>query len=60
MSEFAADRQAPVYTSKEVLIAVSPETVWTLISEIEEWPCWNPDVRAARMKGDLAPGNSFE
>jgi ribosome-associated toxin RatA of RatAB toxin-antitoxin module len=50
MSEFAADNEAPVYSREEIVVAASAETVWRLISEIEEWPRWNPEVRAARLK----------
>lgn len=59
MDEFVADRQAPVYSREEVVIAADPETVWKVVSSIEEWPDWNPDVREASIEGETAEGVNF-
>ena len=59
MSEFAADKEAPVYSREEVVVKAPPETVWDVISKIDEWPRWNADIKEARIEGDLAPGTSF-
>lgn len=50
MSEFAADKDAPVYTCEETVVSASPETVWDVISRIEEWPRWNADIKEARIE----------
>lgn len=60
MHGFAADRQAPVYTREEVVVSADPETVWKVMASIEEWPKWNPDVREARIEGDLSEGTHFK
>lgn len=51
---------APVIATSETEIAASPETVWALMADIEHWPSWNPDVKAASMDGPLAPGTVFK
>jgi uncharacterized protein YndB with AHSA1/START domain len=50
---------APVRASCRMVIAASPEKVWTLLTQIERWPQWNPDVSAARLDGALATGSVF-
>lgn len=59
MSEFAADKEAPVCSREEVVVTAPPETVWDVISKIDEWPRWNADIKEARIEGDLAPRTSF-
>jgi uncharacterized protein YndB with AHSA1/START domain len=51
VSEFAADKEAPVSGREEVLVAAPPETVWDVISKIDEWPRWNADIKEARIVG---------
>jgi uncharacterized protein YndB with AHSA1/START domain len=59
VSEFAADKEAPVCSREEVVVTAPPETVWDVISKIDEWPRWNADIKEARIEGDLAPRTSF-
>jgi uncharacterized protein YndB with AHSA1/START domain len=40
------NRDAPATAEGEIQIAASPETVWEVISAIEAWPSWNPDVKS--------------
>lgn len=37
----------------------SPESVWRLLVDVENWPTWNPDIKAVRTEGALAEGNRF-
>ncbi len=53
------NRSAPATASGELDIAASPEVVWDVVSDIEAWPSWNPDVRTARLEGPLAVGSVF-
>jgi len=43
----------------ETEIAAAPEVVWDVLSGIEAWPTWNPEVRAVSMHGGLAEGSDF-
>jgi uncharacterized protein YndB with AHSA1/START domain len=53
------DRSAPATAAGELDIAASPEVVWDVISNIEAWPSWNPDVKTATLDGPLAVGSVF-
>ena len=59
MSEFRADERAPVYSRQETTVGADPETVWKVMSSINEWPSWNPDVREASVDGELVEGTTF-
>ena len=50
------DTSAPVTARDSREIAASAGDVWAVISDIGGWTCWNPEVRAARLDGRLAPG----
>lgn len=54
------DESAPVKAAGEVEIAADAETVWQLMSGIDEWPRWNSDIRQAHLEGRLQPGSTFE
>ena len=43
----------------ELAIAASPEIVWGILTDIERWPDWNPDVKSASLEGDLVVGTRF-
>jgi Polyketide cyclase / dehydrase and lipid transport len=49
-----ANRNAPVFSRRQIEISASPETVWDLMADIKDWPSWNPDVREVSVEGDIA------
>jgi hypothetical protein len=51
------DKDAAITAGGSVEISASPDEVWTIISDIGDWPSWNPDVREARLEGGLEPGS---
>jgi len=54
------DSEAPVIARAQVQIAADPETVWDVLSDFEQWPSWNSDVRSMSLRGPLEPGSTFE
>lgn len=50
---------APVVGASEIEIAAAPETVWDVLTEIDRWPSWNPDIKSMSMQGPVAPGSVF-
>ncbi|NMO14202.1 Shy6-polyketide cyclase [Pyxidicoccus fallax] len=54
------DSSAPVIVSEEVLVLSSPARVWALLTAIDQWPEWNPDITAAALKGPVAVGSTFQ
>lgn len=50
---------APVVSFAELEIDATVETVWTLLTTIEQWPSWNPDVESVALDGPLREGAVF-
>src|SRR5436190_18805171 len=51
--------RAPIIVGGEIEIAAEPELVWDVLSAIERWPNWNPEVQSASLDGELAVGTAF-
>lgn len=52
-------RDAPVVASYETFVDAPRSVVWTLQSDLETWPAWNPDVSSLQLNGPRAPGTEF-
>ena len=50
---------APAVARAQVQIAADPDTVWRLLSDLEGWPRWKPNVRSVSLRGPLVPGSKF-
>ena len=50
---------APAVARGEIEVAASAAIVWRVLTEIANWPSWNPDVKSATLEGPLAPGTQF-
>ena len=44
-------RNAPATAEGELRIDADPQTVFTVISAIDQWPSWNPDVKSVSVEG---------
>jgi hypothetical protein len=53
------NEEAPAVGRSEIEIAAPPETVWDVLTDIERWPSWNPDVKSMSMEGPVAEGSVF-
>jgi len=53
------DATAPVITRDEILINAPLDAVWRIQTDVSAWPTWRPEVRAARLDGDLDVGSVF-
>ena len=53
------NRAAPVVGKGETEVSASREVVWDVLTGIEEWPSWNPDVRSVSMHRPLSEGSVF-
>jgi uncharacterized protein YndB with AHSA1/START domain len=54
------NRDAPATAEGELQIAADPQTVFSVLSAIDQWPSWNPDVRSVTLQGPVQPGTSFQ
>jgi hypothetical protein len=55
----AINERAPVVGRSEIRIDAPAPVVWTVMSTIQDWPLWNPDIAAAELQGPLQPGSTF-
>jgi uncharacterized protein YndB with AHSA1/START domain len=53
------NRAAPVVASCETEITAAREVVWNVLTDIEQWPSWNPEVKSVSMRGPLSEGSEF-
>jgi uncharacterized protein YndB with AHSA1/START domain len=53
------DRDSPVVSTAELEIDAPIERVWAVLTEIEQWPAWNPDVKSVSLDGPFAEGTTF-
>ena len=53
------NKNAPVVSTAEIEIAASSQAVWDVLTDLENWPSWNPDVKSMSVQGDLAAGSVF-
>ncbi|WNG41500.1 Shy6-polyketide cyclase [Archangium violaceum] len=53
------DRNAPIIVAEEVRVLAPPTRVWNLLTEIDRWPDWNPDINTAVLDGAVAVGATF-
>ena len=51
--------RAPVFAESEIEIAAAPDAVWSVLTDFERWPRWNPDVKSMSVDGGVAPGSVF-
>ena len=53
------NESAPAVASAQVEVDADPETVWEVLTSIDDWPSWNPDVRSASLEEGLTEGSRF-
>jgi len=58
-AESGINQSAPVVGTSETEIAAVREVVWDVLTGIEQWPSWNPDVKSVSMHGTVARGSEF-
>ena len=44
----------------DLQINADPQTVFSVLSAIDEWPSWNPDVKSVKLHGPVEPGTAFQ
>jgi hypothetical protein len=53
------NRKAPATASAEAVILAPLNAVWSILTEIDGWNRWNPDVSRVELRGPLTPGTEF-
>lgn len=57
--EPAISDDAPVASSAEAEIDAPIERVWEILTAVERWPAWNPDVKSVSIVSPIAEGSTF-
>jgi hypothetical protein len=53
------NNNAPVKCTKTIVINAAPQKVWQVLTDINNWPTWQPNVSKAILNGTLQPGTTF-
>jgi hypothetical protein len=53
------NERAPVVGASEIEIGAAPEAVWEVLTSLERWPSWNPDVKSMSVEGPVDEGTVF-
>lgn len=53
------NQKAPVFAAAETLIDAPLTCVWSVLTDLHNWPSWNPDVSKVSVYGDFEPGTDF-
>ena len=51
--------RAPIIVKQKIKIHVPAVKVWTVLTEINNWPSWQSSVKKARLKTSLKEGAEF-
>jgi hypothetical protein len=51
--------KAPAIARHEIMINASSETIWKLLTDINNWTNWNPNVSESKLEGAIESGVSF-
>jgi hypothetical protein len=54
------NRQAALFTRKELLIHAQPHTVWNIHTGIDAWSRWQPGIALSKLEGALRVGSVFQ
>jgi uncharacterized protein YndB with AHSA1/START domain len=50
---------APATAAGETQIDANAQTVFAVLSAIDQWPSWNPDIKSVQVQGPVQPGTVF-
>ncbi len=53
------NEKAPAVSKQNILIHAPIEKVWSVLTNINNWPSWQSAVKEAKLKGTLAEGTEF-
>jgi uncharacterized membrane protein len=53
------NKKAPVIERKVIDIQAPAKVVWKILTDIENWPKWQENVKSAKLKGAVEEGTNF-
>lgn len=58
-SPMTINQDAPVVQKKDIIINATPEKVWQILTNIDNWGQWNQRIKQPKRQGPLEVGNTF-
>jgi uncharacterized protein YndB with AHSA1/START domain len=55
----AIETAAPIKVSLQIVIDAPTEKVWAILTDVDDWPKWQPEIEDAHVAGSLAAGTDF-
>jgi len=53
------DEGAPVASAREIEVPAGADVVWDVLTDFEQWPSWNPEIKTMSIDGPVAEGTEF-
>jgi uncharacterized protein YndB with AHSA1/START domain len=53
------NKNAPVKTVQKITINASPEKVYSIMTNVDQWSTWQADIQKPVLNGSFEKGNSF-
>ena len=53
------DHNAPIQAHETIVINASASRVWQVLSDVQNWPAWFPDVKSIHIGAAVGPGVTF-
>ena len=54
------NNNAPVKCSKSIVIAAPSPKVWAVLTNINNWANWQPEISKPKLNGELQPNTTFD
>ena len=58
-SQMTINQEAPVVQTKEIIINSTPQRVWQVLTNIQNWDEWNERIKKPKLQGKQDVGSSF-
>jgi len=55
----SVNEHASVKCSRSIWIAAAPDRVWSVLTRIDDWARWQPDIKNPKLTGPLKPQSTF-
>ncbi len=53
------NKSAPVQTVQKIYINASPEKIYKIMTDVNQWSSWQPDIKQPLLNSKFDKGNSF-
>ncbi|WP_425391678.1 SRPBCC family protein [Ekhidna sp.] len=54
------NENASIRDSHSTIINANIDKVWDILTDMEDWPNWNPEIKKVTLEGEIAEGTTFK